>query len=123
MSNEFGKFIREKRNERGLSMRALAKMTEKSVAYISSIENGQRSAPSEKVLYKLADALYLNSSDKVHMLDLAAKSKAKPTVATDLVTYINENELVHDVLRFSKEREVTNADWQRFLNTIKDKYV
>ncbi len=35
----------------------------------------------------------------------------------------NENELVHDVLRFSKEHKDTTADWQKFLNTIKDKYV
>lgn len=122
MSNEFGIFIKEKRNKRSLNVRTLAKLTGKSISYISSIETGQRSAPSDEVLEKLAEVLCLNSRDKARMFDLAAKTKSKPTVAADLVTYINENELVHDVLRFSKEREVEASDWQSFMNMIKNKY-
>ena len=122
MSNEFGIFIKEKRNSRALNVRSLAKLIGKSASYISSIEKGKRSAPSDEVLEKLAEVLCLNSRDIANMHDLAAKSKRKPTVAIDLVSYINENQLVHDVLRLSKERKVEASDWQNFMNTIKDKY-
>lgn len=123
MSNEFGKFIKEKRKEKAFSMRIFANLTKESVAYISSIENGQRTAPSETVLERFADVLCLSNEDRFYMLDLAAKSKTKPTLATDLVTYINENKLIHDVLRLSKEHNVESSDWENFMNMIERKYL
>lgn len=122
MNNEFGKFVRKKRKEQGVNLRTLAKLTGKSASYISSIETGKRSAPSAAVLEKIAEILCFDNRDKTHMLDLAAKSKSKPAVAIDLVTYINENRLVHEVLRFSEEHRVEVNDWKNFMNTLKEKY-
>ncbi|MGN1138042.1 MAG: helix-turn-helix domain-containing protein [Ruminococcus sp.] len=122
MSNEFGEFIRKKRKEQGMNLRTLANLTEKSASYISSIETGKRSAPSNAVLEKFAEILCLDNRDKTYMLDLAAKSKSKPAVAIDLVAYINENRLIQDVLRFSEEHKVEITDWKNFINTLKEKY-
>ena len=123
MSNEFGKFIKEKRTGKALSMRIFANLTKESVAYISSIENGRRTAPSETVLERFADVLCLSNEDRFYMFDLAAKSKAKPTLATDLVTYINENKHIRDVLRLSKELNVESSDWENFMKVIECKYL
>lgn len=62
-SNALGAFIRERRNERKLSVRALADVTNVSASYVSSIENGRNSAtgrapePSLRVLRLMASAL------------------------------------------------------------------
>lgn len=122
MNNEFGLFIRNIRKDRGINLRTFAKLAGKSASYISSIETGKRSAPSIAVLENFAEILCLDNRDKTCMLDLAAKSKSKPAVAIDLVTYINENRLVHEVLRFSKAHKVEITDWKNFMNTLKEKY-
>lgn len=52
----FGQFIREKRDERDLSLRELARRVSVSAAFLSDIELGRR-YPSDDVLQKLSDVL------------------------------------------------------------------
>lgn len=55
--NELGKFIREKRTEKGLSQRELANAAGISNAEISRLEAGKRKASSPAVLKAIAKAL------------------------------------------------------------------
>jgi XRE family transcriptional regulator, master regulator for biofilm formation len=57
-----GKRIKEIRQERGLSVRALARKLETDHSYLSKVENG-KVTPSLETLVKIADALQCNVSD------------------------------------------------------------
>ena len=53
----FGVLLRTLREERGLSPRELARLTEIDHAYIYRLETGEKESPSEEVLTKLVRAL------------------------------------------------------------------
>jgi transcriptional regulator with XRE-family HTH domain len=59
----FGKFIREKRLEKGISLRKLAKELDVSASYLSQIELGFLLPPSEKVIVVLASLLDQNCDE------------------------------------------------------------
>lgn len=94
-----------------------------SPVYISSMEKGRRSAPKYPVLLRFAQALMLNDDEKILFFDLAAKSKKSPTIAADLLTYINENEIVHKALRTAKMCNATDEDWQNFIDSLLEKEI
>ncbi|PSR24273.1 MAG: XRE family transcriptional regulator [Sulfobacillus thermosulfidooxidans] len=54
---QFGKFLREQRQAKHLSLVALAERTATSSSYLSRIERGLRNPPSPAVLRRLAQAL------------------------------------------------------------------
>lgn len=53
----FGEMIRDIRERRGVSMRALASSADMDPAYLSRIENGKSGAPKPETVERLADAL------------------------------------------------------------------
>lgn len=53
----FNKYLKEKRIEKGLSIRKLAEMTNVSAMYISELERGKRDKPSPEILNRLAKGL------------------------------------------------------------------
>ena len=121
MKKTFGSFIYEKRTKRHISLRGLAKMIGVSPVYISCMEKGRRAAPTYPVLKKIADSLLLSDEEKVLMFDLAAKSKNSLTLAEDLLKYINDNQIVHQALRTAKKCNATDEDWQKFIDSLKEK--
>src|SRR4051794_4020568 len=60
--SELGRRVRELREQRGLSMRALAAEVGVTSGFVSQIENGQV-APSLTTLYRLTDALGVGMSE------------------------------------------------------------
>lgn len=58
----FGQFLREKRDERDLSLRELARRAQVSAAFLSDIELGRR-YPSDDVLQKLGEALGVSTTE------------------------------------------------------------
>ena len=116
--NEFGTYIRQKREEqlksdRCYSLRQVAGRIGIEPAYLSKIERGDFAPPSEQVIRKLADEL----SENVDIL-LALAGK----VSQDLKDIIVQRpELMADLLRQIKEmpdhailrvvREVKDGNW------------
>lgn len=123
MQKKFGMFICEKRLEHNISLRAFSKMVGVSPEYLSKIENNLRSAPRDIILEKIADKLSLSLGDREILFDLAAESKASLSLASDLVRYINENEIVHDTLRLAKRCEITTEEWQEIFDYISEKHL
>lgn len=70
--NKFGAFIRERRLEKKLGLREFAKKINVSATYISRIESGACSSPSEKRIIEMAKVLggdpdfYLAMGDKIN---------------------------------------------------------
>ncbi|MGB9905617.1 MAG: helix-turn-helix domain-containing protein, partial [Desulfotomaculales bacterium] len=56
-ANNFGKFLRKLRKERGLTIRQLETYSGVSNAYLSQVETGKRGVPSPEILEKLAPVL------------------------------------------------------------------
>ncbi len=56
MGQKFGKFLKQLREARNMTLRDVEKQAHISTAYLSQVENGLRSAPTMKVLSRLAEA-------------------------------------------------------------------
>lgn len=73
---QLGTFLRNKREEKNLSVRQLAKFTGVSPAYISQLENNYRKNPTPRVLRSLCEGLgieyeqFLNEINHLSSLDV-----------------------------------------------------
>ena len=56
-TNSFGRYLRERRVQMGLSQRALAQSLRVDFSYVSKLENGREDPPSEDTLHRLATIL------------------------------------------------------------------
>lgn len=114
----FGEYIYEKRKKSGLTIRDLSKITSASPSYISGIERGVRTAPNSEILKEFSDAFSLSNEEKAIMMNLAAETKATPTVPSDLIPYINENKIVHKAIRTAMRNNVSDDEWEKFIEHI-----
>lgn len=114
----FGEFIKNKRIEKGITLRKIAEDLRIAPSYLSDIENGRRNAPEKPLLEKIAGLLDICSEDLNLFYDLAGKSRNE--VAPDLPEYINENESVRVLLRTAKEK-ASNEQIQNFIKELEKK--
>ncbi len=122
MKDSFDIFIKKKRLENKISLRVFSQMIDISPEYLSKLENGLRAAPRDEVLNRIANKLSLSSKEKEKLFDLAAESKANLSLASDLVEYIRNNEIVHKTLRMAKRCKVTTEEWQEIFDNITKKH-
>lgn len=123
MKKTFGAFICEKRLEKYISLRAFSNMIDISPEYLSKLENGLRAAPRDEVLERMANKLSFSSGEKEILFDLAAESKSNLSLASDLVEYIHENEIVHKTLRIAKRCKLSPEEWQEIFDNICEKHL
>ena len=100
MDNTFGIFLKEKRQQNGLSLRALGKHVEISHIYLYNIESGKKAPPNDEMIIRLANALNLDDKSRLLFFDVAAKCKSDSDSSNyylplDISQYINENEDTH----------------------------
>ncbi|GAB3797512.1 helix-turn-helix domain-containing protein [Virgibacillus kimchii] len=98
----FGEFIKEKRTEKGLTMRELERRTGISQAYISQIESGKRNVPKPELIKKISNGL------DVDYLDLLQKAGYIGTLALASESYKSE----------SWAKKPINKDYVTFLTYI-----
>ncbi len=123
MKKSFGAFLSEKRISKDISLRNFSKIIGISPEYLSKIENNLRPAPKVNILEKIADKLSLSIEDREILFDLAAESKEKLSLASDLVEYIRENKIVHETLRIAKRCKITTEEWQEIFDNIAKKHL
>ncbi len=92
----FGDFIRQRREELGLTIRTIVKQLEISPAYWCDIEKGSRLAPC-KLLNEMVKILKIDESDRNDFIDLAYLSHE--TCAPDLIEYLIANKSARIALR------------------------
>jgi transcriptional regulator with XRE-family HTH domain len=114
----FGAFLKAKRNEKEITVRAMADMVGVAVGYYCDIESGRRSPIDLEFLGKIIGALRLTDDDKETFYDLAGK--ARSIAPPDLTGYINENKVARIALRVAKEK-ASDEDWQWFINVLEQK--
>ena len=114
----FGAFLKSKRNEREITVRAMAEMVGVAVGYYCDIESGRRSPLDLDFLDRIIAALLLSDDDKETFYDLAGK--ARSAAPPDLTGYINNTTKARVALRVAKEK-ATDEDWQRFIDDLERK--
>ncbi len=114
----FGEFVSAKRLEKNMSVRAFADLIGISSSYLCEIEKGVRSAPRYEILLKFIEILSLDEDETYLLLDLAASSKARQTVAQDIVAYICNNNVVYQVLRTAVKNNVDMNKWEEMLKSV-----
>lgn len=117
----FGQYLSHKRLERKLTLRKFAALAELSPVYVSNMENSRQQAPADAVLQRIINVLSLDKAESEELYDLAAKSKNRPSVSSDLPEYIMERDIVRMALRTAKDVDATDEEWQQFIDRLMEK--
>ncbi len=112
----FGEYIKQKRQEKNITLRAFADMVGIAPSYMSDIEKSKRNAPTQEILDKMIEVLNLNEDEKNELLDVAATSK--DAIAQDLTEYVSENPNVRVALRKAKDLNLGDDEWIRIIEEM-----
>lgn len=117
MDERFGKFVRERREEKKINLRKLADILDIAPAYMSDIEKSRRYPPDREKIEKIAKALELNQDETNYLFDMAAHAKDN-TVSPDLPDYIMENDIVRVALRRARDIEAGKEEWEKLIKVL-----
>jgi len=115
----FGDFITQKRQERGITLRDMAKRLNITPPYLSDVEKDRRNPFDIDKLELLAQILMLSEEEKTIMLDLAGEKRGE--VAPDLPEYIMKHDYVSAALRTARDLEASEEEWLKFVEELKKK--
>lgn len=123
-NNLFGAFLRNKRIQKELSLRELSQKINLSHSYLSSVENGKKSPPSNKVLLEIAKALMLDTESRELLFDIAAKEKelqnSDYNLPADISKYLFDTEIAKSFIREADKHGYSNEYWSMLLQQIKN---
>lgn len=120
MNNQnFGEFLQTKREQQKITLRQLAEKLDLSAPFLSDVEKGRRNSLDMDRLVMLRQILNLSDEEYETMLNLAGKQRK--TVALDLPEYIMERDYVSAALRTARDLDAGEAEWQRFVEELKNR--
>ncbi len=111
----FGKFVRQRREELGMSVRTLAGELELTPAYISDIEKGNRSAPKSK-FDELRELLRISEAESTDFADLA--SATRNNQYEDINPYLGRQPLARVALRKARDYNISDDQWKEFIEQM-----
>lgn len=117
--NSFGEFIKDKRVEKGITMRRMAELLGCSAPYLSDVEKDRRNPFDMEKLRRLSRILSLSRNEYELMLDLAGRSRN--SVAPDLPDYIMNRDYVSAALRTARDLDAGEEEWKRFVEELKQR--
>ena len=112
----FGGFIKQKRTEKGISIRKMAKKLKISAPYLSDVEKGKRNPFNKDRFHDLQQIFLLTNEELAYMYDLAGKAVNK--VAWDISEYIMDNKYVCDGIRAARDCNADEDDWKSFMDRL-----
>lgn len=123
-NNTFGMFLKDKRKQNGLSLRAMAKQVGLSHVYLYNIECGKKAPPNDDAVKELANAVNLEEKSRLLFFDIAARCKSDADgsnyyIPIDISQYLNENEDVINVIREVNRNKQHNEFWRDLLKELK----
>lgn len=120
MNNQnFGEFLQTKREQQKITLRQLAEKLDLSAPFLSDVEKGRRNSLDMDRLVMLRQILNLSDEEYETMLNLAGKQRK--TVAPDLPEYIMQRDYVSAALRTARDLDAGEAEWQRFVEELKNR--
>ena len=108
---EFGARLRELRKQAGLTQRALADKAGIDFTYLSKIESGAKTPPSEKVILLLAEIL---NADKDELMALAGK------VPADIAQMLKNQEILKFLRSEQAKKMVRNTNKKMGISIMKN---
>lgn len=115
----FGEFIKEKRLNKGITLRTFANMIDIAPTYMSDIEKSKRNAPTQEILERMVKELELSNEEANKLFDLAASSK--DAIAQDLKEYVNDNQNVRVALRKAKDLNLGDDERIKIIENMVNK--
>ena len=113
-----GAYIKDRRNSRGITVRAMADMIDMGYGLYGDMESGRRCPADLETLDRIIEALRLPEDESKKLYDLAGK--AREAAPPDLTSYINNTNKARVALRVAKEK-ATDDDWERFTQYLESK--
>ena len=122
--NLFGVFLKEKRQQKNMSLRELSDKANIAHTYILKIENGSKPPPSDNVLLKQAKGLNLDDESAEIFFDLAAKCKRINDdknfyIPADISEYLLSEDKANKLIRKASKLGYSNEFWNEVLKQIK----
>lgn len=111
----FGIFLRQRREELGLTLRELASKLQVTAAYLSDIEKGNRRAPINYI-GELCIALEISEEERVLFEDLA--NITHKMACPDMEPYLRNKEIARVALRKARDRDISDEKWAEILRII-----
>lgn len=111
----FGQFLRQRREELGLTVRGFAKDIDMMPSYLSDVEKGNRHAPM-KCLEKIRILLEIPETEKQLFEDLATATRGNG--CPDINPYLDKKEIARVALRKARDRDISDEKWEKILKII-----
>lgn len=111
----FGQFMRQRREELGMSVRGLAGELDLTPAYISDIEKGNRSAPKSK-FDELRKLLAISDEEATDFADLASATRGYQY--EDINPYLGKKQIARVALRIARDYDISDEEWMSFIRKI-----
>lgn len=126
--SKFGEYLKEKRLERGVTTRGLAKDLEVSVSYISELESSVKMPPNSKeekynnLIERISKYLKLSDEEYNTLRNLAdSELGAKGYLSSDMTEYINNVPLAMTALRKAKDANLSETEWSKIIESMNNK--
>ena len=116
MYTNIGEFIREKRMEKGITLRALSERLNISITYLTDIEHDRRNPMDLKRLRELAVIFDLSPEEKNEMFDLAGRKRRE--VPPDLMDYVMERPYIMTALRKARDVGAGEEEWMKIISDL-----
>ena len=118
-NNAFGEYIANKRKEKGISLRSMARCMGYSAQFWSDVEKGRANPPKYDKLETLSNLLKLTKEERLKMFDFAGQERS--AVAPDIDKYISDNYFVVSGIRQARDLGASESDWQKFIENLQRK--
>lgn len=116
----FGTFMRQKREEKSITVRGLAAMLGVTPAYVSDLEKGNRAAPRKNsprdLLERICQILMITEEDRHRYYDLAAESRDGQY--DELNDYLHQHANARMALRVARDSGMDENEWSRIVQQI-----
>ena len=125
---EFGNYISNRRKEKGISLRTMAKDLNISISYLSDLEQGNKMPPNssnttyKNLIYDMMNYLEMNDVEMQECLNYAdIELIKKGHITNDISNYMEKTPAASVALRKAKELNYSDNDWKEILKSIEKK--
>ena len=111
----FGKFVRQRRNELGVSLRDFAAQLGMTAAYLSDIEKGNRNPP-VKFAGKMRGLLRISEEEYAAFDDLVYSSR--DSSFRDLKPYFESSSMARAAMRKARDVNLSDEKWAEIIRSM-----
>lgn len=128
--SKLGEYLKYLRKNKGYSLREAEKLLGVSRTFICDLENGtpfpsgNKKGEKSNLVQKYIEVYELDGEEAERfklMVDESLLEKTSNNVSSDVVDYLKSNQLVQQVLRKAIEADLSENEWKKFLERIKNR--